>query len=238
MQASSSPPGPEPAGSTMSRQPRQALPQPAEKEPPLNLWTLLKDWVGKVRAWRAMRAGAGSHALRLRGGDGAALRAAAGRAEPVAAAEPARAHHGADEGGGGHGAQRAAGRGAPARRAPPLADERPRRRPTSLPSAQAAALPPRSVERLLRVAAFALAPYATGGAAQRARKPLDPMLGGAAPVVTPLLRDAGGAPQPDRGHACRRQRRTCWRSTACASSASRRGSVPSACRPERPGSRA
>jgi len=187
----------------MSRQPRQALPQPAEKEPALNLWTLLKDWVGKVRARRAVRAPG------LRGGDGASPRPAAGRAEPVPAAEPARAHHGADEGGGGHGAQRAAGRGAPARRAPPLAAERSGRRPTSLPSAQAAALPPRSVERLLRVAAFALAPYATGGAAQRARKPLDPMLGGAAHVVDRLLRVAGRAQRPDRAHACRQQRRTC-----------------------------
>ena len=43
---------------------------------------------------------------------------------------------------------------------------------------QAASLPPGSIERLLRVAAFALAPYATGGAPQRARKPFDGMLGG------------------------------------------------------------
>ena len=43
---------------------------------------------------------------------------------------------------------------------------------------QAALLPVGSIERLLRVAAFALAPYATGGAPQRARKPFDGMLGG------------------------------------------------------------
>ena len=45
-------------------------------------------------------------------------------------------------------------------------------------STQAAALPAGSIERLLRVTAFALAPYATGGAPQRARKPFDGMLGG------------------------------------------------------------
>ena len=48
--------------------------------------------------------------------------------------------------------------------------------------AQAAALPAGSIERLLRVAAFALAPYATGGAPQRARKPFDGMLGGEWPA--------------------------------------------------------
>ena len=45
-------------------------------------------------------------------------------------------------------------------------------------STQAASLPAGSIERLLQVAAFALAPYATGGAPQRARKPFDGMLGG------------------------------------------------------------
>lgn len=52
-------------------------------------------------------------------------------------------------------------------------------------STQAASLPAGSMERLLRVAAFALAPYATGGAPQRARKPFDGMLGG---ELSPCLR--------------------------------------------------
>ena len=33
----------------MARARRQALPEPEEKEPPLNLWALLKDAVGKAR---------------------------------------------------------------------------------------------------------------------------------------------------------------------------------------------